>query len=395
MKKTKRQVLLHTSLVLIFLASQALAATTISVDFLGRISSNTDNQARLDQTAVAGVVPVNNWNSVDDYNLSSTPENGVAEGLLDSTGNATTVTLTFAAQDSWFNDTPTAAITNANSIMMQGILKANGPAGTKVSLTYSNLAEGQYDLYVYLSMNGDNVTCDVSDWDNLTTYYITEVHQFYDTNSFVRGTNTNPNGVRDTCSYVKLSNLGTYGRGQVGATVTRIAGADGAGISGLQLVNIGPAAVNTNELSFIKPPNNRRVIVGDTNVVLSVSTRGPVVGLQWNKNGTPIAGANGDTYTLPAIVAGDNGAQFTVVASNNVNKVTSAPGVITIGQLVAVTGIQEKLWFGATRATVEDGSHDSVPPDASPVYGLFESIIEQGDNFAERLNCIFVAPVTG
>ena len=61
MKKTKRQVLLHTSLVLIFLASQALAGTTISVDFLGRISSNTDNQGRLDQTAVAGVVPVNGY----------------------------------------------------------------------------------------------------------------------------------------------------------------------------------------------------------------------------------------------------------------------------------------------------------------------------------------------
>ena len=377
-----------------FLTSQALAGPTISVDFLGRITSNTDNQTQLLPTDVAGVVPVDNWNSVDDYGIGLTPENGTTGNLTDDAGATTTVTLTFAAQDSWFNDTPRAAITNANSVMMQGILKANGPTGTQVSMIFSNVPEAQYDVYVYLSMNGDGVTCNVSDLDRLTTYYITEVHQFYDTNKFVQGTNTDPNGFRDTCSYVKLSNIGTYGRGDIGVLVTRIAGADGAGIGGLQLVNVGAAVANTNPPSFLQSPFNRRVVVGDSNVVLSVTTRGLIQSLQWMKNGAPIAGATDTSYTLPPIAAGDNGAQFTVVVTNNVAKVTSSPGVITIGQLVPVAGIKEQLWYGATRATVEDGSHDSLPPDRSPVYSLFESIIEQGDNFGERLSCIFIAPVS-
>src|SRR5262249_15958823 len=79
----------------------------------------------------------------------------------------------------------------------------------------------------------------------------------------------------------------------------------------------------------------------------------------------------------------------------NVNTVTSSPGVITIGQLVSVPGIKEQLWFGASLANVEDGSHDNIPPDRSPTYGIFESAVNQGDGFTERLSCIFVPSVSG
>src|SRR3974377_590421 len=160
MKRLKWQgtVLLSTSISVMFLAGQALAATTISVDFLGRITGNTANQAMLQQPDVAGVVPGDNWNAVDDYNLDVVPENGTTGNLVDNTAAATPVTLTFAAQDSWFNDTATTDITKPNSIMMQGIIKANGPLGTRATFTFSNVVEGQYDLYVYTSMNGDGVT---------------------------------------------------------------------------------------------------------------------------------------------------------------------------------------------------------------------------------------------
>ena len=348
MKRVKWQKPLIISLsTLCLVASQVLAGPTVSVDFLGRISGNTANQAILNQPDVAGVVPVGNWNAVDDYNLTATPENGTAGSFLDDTANASPVTLTFAAQDSWFNDTPTAAITNANSIMMQGIIKANGPAGTKATFNFNNVPEGQYDLYVYTSMNGDNVTCNVSDWDDLTTYYITEVHQFYDTNTFVRGTNTDPNGFRDTCSYVKLSNLGTYGRGEIGAVVTRVAGADGAGVSGLQLVNIGPALPSVAP-AFLHSPTNTTVNEGASASFATQYgtdfTGTPTFYVQWNKNGAPIQGATNRTLTLSPLWFTDNGDQISVTISNNVGKATSSAGTITVVQdftkptLVSATG---------------------------------------------------------
>ena len=115
--------------------------------------------------------------------------------------------------------------------------------GMLPNLNFSNVPEGQYDLYVYTTMNGDGVWADVADQDNVTTYYIQEWHQFGTiANVFVQAKNINPAGPRDTGNYVKFANLGTYGRGTIGATVTRAGTAgDGVGVPAVQLVYAGPA----------------------------------------------------------------------------------------------------------------------------------------------------------
>ena len=50
---------------------------------------------------------------------------------------------------------------------------------------------------------------------------------------------------------------------------------------------------------------------------------------QWRKNGTNIDGATAATFTLPAVTAADNGAQFTVVVSNAAGSVTSSVATLT------------------------------------------------------------------
>jgi hypothetical protein len=390
----------------LILTTQALAGPSISVNFQGRDGSGdvTGNPGTPPITGfMAGVVPDLTWNDIDDSTFTP-PETGTTPQLLDSTVNLSPVTLTFDCNDSWYNDVTPTNLTTPNAQLMNGIIKVG--TGKKVgAFVFNNVPEGQYDLYVYCDMNGDNTGLKVSDLAMTTSYYVVEQHQFRDTNTFIQGTNTDPNNTNDVCNYVKLSNLGTAGTGRIGAIVEWLRNADGIGIAGLQLVNTGPATVNTTPVAVTANPFNRRVLAGDSNVVVSISVKGPVDGVQWFKNGAPVGTndlsykgvtTNGliISYTLPAVVAGDNGAQFYAMISNNVNSAQSAPAVITVGHAVATTGVQEKLWLGATRVTVEDGSHDSVTPDIQLVLGTFEAPTGQGNNYAERVNAVFIPPAT-
>src|SRR5579862_2544049 len=104
------------------------APQTISVDFEGRDSaSGNPGTPALTADQIAGVLPVGNWNSIDNhYNADNSvanfiaAEQGTTIPLKDSTGAATPVTLTFDANDSWYNDVDITTIQKPNSIMMNG-----------------------------------------------------------------------------------------------------------------------------------------------------------------------------------------------------------------------------------------------------------------------------------
>jgi len=135
--------------------------------------------------------------------------------------------------------------------------------------------------------------------------------------------------------------------------------------------------------------------VGDTNVVLSVATAGPVFSYQWFKGSTPITDATNVSYTLPAITATDNGATFHVAVSNNMNVAQSQNSIITVGSLVGLRVAREQLWFTATRLGIESGLQDTVTPDRDYSISFFQTPEAQGDTYADRLSAIFVAPVSG
>jgi hypothetical protein len=381
-------------------ASPAIAGTSIAVQFLGRdgsgdVSGN-PGVPPIAPTDVVGVVPQSFWNPIDNqYGYTDANKGATQPGqLLDNNGQSTTVTLTFDCNDSWYNDVTPTNLTTPTARMMNGIIKVSSGGGVPGTFTFTGVPEGQYDLYVYTCMNGDNVKAKYSDSDFSTSYYVTLQHQFYDTNVFVQGTNTDPAGTTNLCNYVKFSNLGTYGRGRLGVVAQWVANSDGLGVSGLQLVNIGPPAVNGTPVAISKQPASRRVVVGDTNVTFTVATTGPVFSYQWLKNGSPVPGETNATILVPAITSGDNGVAYSVVVSNNVNQATSTGAVITVGQLVQVAGVQEKLWSGADRAGIESGSFDSTVPDKLLALGLFETPTAQGNTYGERVDCLFKPAVT-
>jgi hypothetical protein len=399
------------SVLAILSGTQARAATltSIGVEFLGRDGSGASGATAgnpptpgVQPSDIAGVAAVQQafWNLIDDYNGSVAHEKGESLQLNSSVNGTivpTSTTLLFDCNDSWYNDVTPTNITSPNAHLMNGIIKSSSGGGVPGVFTFTNVAEGQYDVYIYTDMNGDNTIAKFWDFDGLTTYYVKLTHQFRDTNTFVLGSATDyataTNG--PAANYVKFSNLGTYGRGTIGVLGQWVQGNDGIGIAAIQLVSAGPALPNTNAVTFLTQPVNRRGLLNGSNVTFVASTRGSAVTYQWYENGKAIAGATDATYTPAPITTNDSGAAFYVIASNVVNSVISTNAVLTVGNSVSVPGIYETLWYGATRADVEAGLFDSKKPDLQAVLVTFNTPEEQGDNYAERVQCLFTPPAAG
>ncbi len=381
----------------------------VSVNFQGRMALTIPTDP-LAPTDVAGVVAVANWNNVEDSR--SMPDVAVVEttsALNDSTGAATPVTLTYQGNGGWNNGG--ANITTGDAKMMFGFIQQIG-AGTSAKFTFNNVPEGQYDLYIYTSANGDNIAHNISDGNNLTTYYVEEIHQFNDGDAFVQALNTNPNGPRDIGSYVRLSNLGTFGSGSIGFSATHVSGGPGVGIAGIQLAKIGPPVANTNPVSILTQP------VGATNVAgglvsFSVVKRGPG-GFQWQKQSpgagsfVDIPGATNDTFTTAPLTAADHGAKYRVVvtAANNVNSATSVDAVLTVRspptQKIAGGVLSNERYVGKTIANLEDPTF-AATPDVSRTLPAFETPLNEiipppltgNQAFAEFVTGWFKPKVTG
>src|SRR5947208_1144635 len=77
-------------------------------------------------------------------------------------------------------------------------------------------------------------------------------------------------------------------------------------------------------------PASQTVTTGHTATFTVTATGTAPLSYQWQKNGTAIGGATAASYTTPATMTADSGAQFTVVVSNAVGSVTSNAAALTV-----------------------------------------------------------------
>ncbi|UHD17109.1 PKD domain-containing protein [Thiocapsa bogorovii] len=70
-------------------------------------------------------------------------------------------------------------------------------------------------------------------------------------------------------------------------------------------------------------PADRIVSAGQTATFSVVASGDAPLAYQWSRNGLPIAGANGASYSIPSVTTADNGALFVVTVSNAAGSVAS------------------------------------------------------------------------
>ena len=83
-------------------------------------------------------------------------------------------------------------------------------------------------------------------------------------------------------------------------------------------------------LAITTQPVNQSVVIGQTATFSVVATGAGTLTYQWKKSGTAISGATSASYTTPATVNSDNGAQFTVVVTDSNGSLTSNPATLTV-----------------------------------------------------------------
>lgn len=120
-------------------------------------------------------------------------------------------------------------------------------------------------------------------------------------------------------------------------TVAAGAAADSWSISTGALVSqtsvamaVPSAATSASAPAITVPPASLTVTAGSTATFSVTATGTAPLGYQWQKNGTPILGANGPSYTTPPTIVSDSGSVFKVTVTNAQGTVTSSGGTLTV-----------------------------------------------------------------
>ncbi len=300
---------------MLMLSASLLNAASIGLSFLGDGETGTDDW-RLAPGDEAGVVAQRHWNNV---NTTASGNVGTADSLLDDLGNFTAVQLGYNANDAWNSD---GFNTSPNEKLMKGILKQGGVASS-MTLTFTNLSPAPYDIYVYGNVNGGPVDLGLSLGGHTNFWH--EFAEFDDVAGFLDAADPISGGFGD---YVRFTGVNPVDGG-ITVTATYLAGSDGLGISGLQIVSATGFPSNAAPVVISRQPQPALAAPGGA-ATFAVQVTGPFPSYQWFKNDAPIDGATSARYTTPSLTSAEDGAKYKVTITNNVNSVTSDEATLTI-----------------------------------------------------------------
>ena len=131
-------------------------------------------------------------------------------------------------------------------------------------------------------------------------------------------------------------------------------------------------------------PANVSIVSGNTATFTVAAAGTAPLTYQWQKNGTPVAGATGASYTTPAESVSDTGAMFDVVVMNSAGSVTSANATLT----VTATSMSDVATFKNDVARTGQNLSESTLTLAnvnSTSFGLLHTVMVDGKVDAQPL----------
>jgi hypothetical protein len=397
MKNIAKLALLTASL--LFVSGSTYAAPSIGVRFTGDDPGGVGAWL-LAPTDAAGVIEQTNWNQINTLGGGDSVaiDRGISGILQDSAGNYTAVQLQFFGNDAWRIDGPSDT---PNDKLMKGTLRQNNTTSAPMTLTFTNLGTGSYDVYVY--GNDVNGPADLDVSIGTVTNYWTEPRYF--DGFFYEAASTDPSN-RAAGNYVKFTGVSpASGTITVSAFYRAGNGGDGVGITGLQLVSSGgftpfpsptvmEASTQVQSVTVYNGSEASFSFASTNNAIPAITTS-----YQWYKNDQTLTNATGNYFTFLANTS-DNGAKVyckaTLPPGLNLNNlsVTSATGTVTVLPcLIYTNGLKVEFFSGATRQEVEAGNVG--PATSISLASSFEMPNDDILNYTRRVSGYFIPPTSG
>lgn len=160
------------------------------------------------------------------------------------------------------------------------------------------------------------------------------------------------------------------------------------------LSDAGPEAPSITE----QPKDRIGFVTQSVRFDVGISGKPPLT-FQWLRNGEPIAGATGATYTTPALTAADDGAKFSIRVSNSAGSVTSNAAAVTVkgAPLVTASPASVSVSVGSAATFTVTGSGDSLTyqwlRDEVPISGASSASYTLSSAAAADDGAVFVAAV--
>lgn len=242
-------------------------------------------------TDTAGVYAVSNWNV-----FAITPAGGGAgtqpgvtlTNLMDRFGVMTPAMVSVVnVSDGWHQTAQTiTSADTANARMMNTFWKTYNDSSPNTNVLYTiftNIPNGIYSAYVYFMQNNAGATGYIYSDAGVTNYF-SEFTAFTSSSNFVTSVDTNGN-VMPFVNYLRLTGLSTGNSNSLILTTVWTSGADGIGVSGVQLVpplslTAWPVTNGQFSLQFTAPDSQSYVVESSTNLTdwIPVVTNSPANG---------------------------------------------------------------------------------------------------------------------
>ena len=317
----------------------------ISIQFVG-------NGVAMASSEVAGVLPLSNWNNAEGAS------SGSPMSLTDSTGNATTATVSWRADDTWLES---IADQPGDVRMMRGYLDNGAQDTTTVNVSGLPGSGSGYNVYVYAegSTNGSNTGIYQISGAGITT---TSTNLTY-TSEF-NGTFTQANNSAGNYVVFTIPTVTAFTLSAIPSTASSIY--ERAPLNGIQIVPIG--SINPN-FTITSAPGS--ATIGSASSASYTITVGAVNGFTGPVTLTASGLPSGTTATFsPATIATSGSSTMTLSTSASTPAGTST---------VTITGTAGSLTNSASVTLIVSGpdftlsaapSSFSVVPGGTATYTM-------------------------